>query len=189
MPLHLLLFCSGLMDLRWLGSDNVNPALTLPAPVTPVNLDLNYWQEHRCRDMAEFSGSQRPKLLGTWIYLCQAWTRWSSWVLSVNLLGQLSWLNGFFGKHNLCHEAHVYIRILQAKYNGQQHHFEPAIITDVLHQNSLVCSRLQQRKQGLKCSTSWANGWKKSTQFFSVCKFIQLCNYLFTTNDWYQQMR
>lgn len=48
-----------------------------------------------------------------------------------------------FGKHNLCHEAHVHIRILQAKYNGQQYNFEPAVITEVPHQNSLVHSRLQ----------------------------------------------
>lgn len=29
----------------------------------------------------------------------------------------------------------------------------------------------------------------KEIWFFSVCKFIQLWNYLFTTNDWYQKMR
>lgn len=42
-----------------------------------------------------------------------------------------------FGKPSLPHEARVYIRILQAKYNGQQYNFEPAVITQV-PQNSFV---------------------------------------------------
>lgn len=40
------------------------------------------------------------------------------------------------GKQNLCHEAHVYIRILQAKYNGHEYNFEPAVITEIPHENS-----------------------------------------------------
>lgn len=54
-----------------------------------------------------------------------------------------------FGEHSLCHEAHVYIQILQPKYNEQQYNFEPAVITEVPHQNSLVCRGCNKEIEGL----------------------------------------